>query len=92
MCGGADLLGGGSAFEAQADKAKGRETRVLQQLWTEPGCNAVKEKVHHRRAGEACYGRNIMWDGLRGSTLALFDIRTVQYVMRCIQPLRCGNL
>lgn len=27
-------------------ESKGKETQQLQQLWTEPGYNAVKEKVH----------------------------------------------
>lgn len=64
MCGGADLLGGGLAFEVLVYEAKGKEIELLQQLWTEPGYNAVKEKAQHRRAEQTCYGRTIMWDAI----------------------------
>lgn len=52
------------AFEVLVYEAKGKETELLQQLWTEPGYNAVKEKAHLRRAEQTCYGRNIMWDAI----------------------------
>lgn len=57
MCGGTNLL-------LPVHKSKGTETQLLQQLWTEPGYNAVKQKVHSRRAEQSCYGKNIMWDAL----------------------------
>lgn len=64
MCGGTDLLGGGLAFEVLVYETKGKETQLLQQLWTEPGYNAVKENLHSRRAHQSRYGKNIMWDAI----------------------------
>lgn len=65
------LLGGGLAFEVHVYEAKGKETQLLQQLWTEAGYNAVKEKVHHRRAEQTGCGGNIMWDTIDTRAVAL---------------------
>lgn len=64
MHGGADLLGGSLAFEVLVYEAKGNKTQLLQQHWTGPGYDAVKEKVHRRRAEQGYCGKNIMWDAI----------------------------
>lgn len=58
------------AFEVLVYEAKRKESQLLQQLWTEPGYNAVTEKAHHRRAEQTRVGRNIMWGcSTRAATL-----------------------